>query len=114
MNYSFEFNKAGYPVCKVEEPFALFGQFLSFEIVPTRIKELTNGIVQAKSKGLNEIEIERDDAVLTFINGDKVELDIWTEGGGNGESIEILFSDFELLVKDWKVFLEHEWEGCGT
>lgn len=111
MKYGFELNNAGYPLCIVEAPYALFGQFLSFEMVPTRIKEIEAAIEKSRSSSSGEIEIERDDAVLTIFSCGEVELDIWTEGEDGGDSIETTLSDFEQLFVDWKAFLEDEWDG---
>lgn len=114
MKYNFKLNSAGYPLCIVEEPYALFGQFLSFEMVPTRIKEIESALKRFRSNNFGEIEIERDDAVLTILPGGEVELDIWNEGEDSGDSSQMFLVDFEKVFVDWKAFLESEWGGSRT
>lgn len=111
MKYRFKFNNAGYPLCIVEAPHDLFGQFLSFEIVPTRIKEIELAIEKFKSTDNMEVEVERDDAVLTIFPNGEVDLDMWAEDEEARDSEKITISDFEKVFFDWKNFLENKWEG---
>lgn len=107
-HYQFKFNDVGYPCCIVENPYSHFGRFLSFELVPNRIMEVRAAINSLQSTNEPEIEVERDDALLTFHTSGQVELDIWdVEESLPGMSI----ASFTSLFDDWVRFLSDSWEG---
>lgn len=111
MIYSFVFNRVGYPQCIVETPYELLGQFLSFELVSTRLNEID----QVLSNGGDiDVEVERDDAVLTICPNGEVELDIFGEGDEGGESIKIPLVEFKTIFYEWKNFLENRWKNYGA
>ncbi|WP_162628835.1 hypothetical protein [Marinobacter bohaiensis] len=109
MNYRFFVNQSNYPVCVVEDSKA-FGWFLSFEFVPRRLEELESAIKRAQLGLEDDLEVERNDAVLTFRPDRMVELDFFENENEGGSEITSL-SDFQRLFKDWVIFLKSEWKG---
>lgn len=109
MNYRFFVNQSNYPVCVVDDAKA-FGRFLSFEFVPRRLEELESAIKRTQVGLEGDLEVERNDAVLTFRPDQMVELDFFEDDNEGGSEITSL-ADFRCLFNDWVNFLKHEWEG---